>query len=211
MRGRSREKETIPIRRQQRSGEPALWSGLPIDRLEVKGGGTLSMRQTPVTIPIAPHASFRDPFLDGGSCCFCSGSRPHGNLDTDPGTGTLRPRPLWEVMSSSIVLLCGSAPCCRASRRGFRSTNDSRRGQAPFWPWMPRNRLPHRSTLSRFPGRRKTLPLRKLCARDAQEERSSRKPFASPGGLFALSRSAVDRRRCGWDQASGESSRTAAG
>jgi hypothetical protein len=29
MRGRSREKETIPIRRQQRSGEPPLWSGLP--------------------------------------------------------------------------------------------------------------------------------------------------------------------------------------
>jgi len=44
------------------------------------------MRQAPVTIQIAPHSSFRDPFLDGGSCCFCSGSRPHGNLDTDPGT-----------------------------------------------------------------------------------------------------------------------------
>jgi hypothetical protein len=43
------------------------------------------MRQAPVTIQIAPHSSFRDPFLDGGGCCFCSGSRPHGNLDTEPG------------------------------------------------------------------------------------------------------------------------------
>lgn len=142
------------------------------------------MRQAPVTIQIAPHASFRDPFLDGGSCCFCSGSRPHGNLDTDPGTGTLRPHPLWEVMSSSILLLCCSATCCRASRPCSRSTNDSRSFSRRLYG----------------PGCRATacliappclgislLSIKRVWRRSgryAQKDVLARKPFPSPGGLF---------------------------
>ncbi len=142
------------------------------------------MRQAPVTIQIAPHSSFRDPFLDGGSCCFCSGSRPHGNLDTDPGTGTLRPRPRmpqYELIDFVAVLLgymLSGEPTLLAFYERLTLVQ-----QTPLWPWMPRNRLPHRSTLSRYLSaldQASVEALRTLFQKDVL----ARKPFPSPGGLF---------------------------
>jgi hypothetical protein len=64
-----------------------------------------------------------------------------------------------------------------------------------------RNLLPHRSTLSRFLAALDQTPVEALRAR-LQEDLLARKPFPSPGGVFAPLRRAVDRGRCGWDPTS---------
>jgi len=87
------------------------------------------------------------------------------------------------ITTSSILSSCSSAMDCRENQRSMRFTNNSLRLPSRSWLSMPRNQLPHRSTLSRFLAaldQASVEALRKLF----QEDLLARKPFASPGGLF---------------------------
>lgn len=139
------------------------------------------MTQTAVTIQIMPQSAPSLPSWRGEAAAFAQVLTHTGNPQCDPETGAFRPRPLRHLRPDRFR--CGADRLCCIRRSNLESVLRTARSLAsPFMALFGRNRLPHRSTLSRFLAALAPLTVEALRTL-FQEDLLARKLFSSSGSL----------------------------